>query len=59
LRLGLVKKQLHVFKLEAFSTGVATSQNHELIFLQPLTVLNPRQLRKGLFAAHTELTGQK
>jgi hypothetical protein len=31
-----VKKQLHIFKLEAFSVVVATSQNHEFIFLRSL-----------------------
>jgi hypothetical protein len=34
--LGLVKKQLHVFRMQALPTGETTAQNHELIFLQPL-----------------------
>jgi hypothetical protein len=34
--LGLVKKQLYVFGLQALPTREITSQNHELIFLQPL-----------------------
>ncbi|MFM2304126.1 MAG: hypothetical protein RLZZ135_1536 [Cyanobacteriota bacterium] len=36
--LGLVKKQLHVFRLEALSTQETSYQNHELIFLQALSV---------------------
>lgn len=52
--LGLVKKQLHVLRLEALLTQEDTSQNHELIFLQLLSACH-NCLYRSSFHSITQL----